>query len=55
VLHCDQLLEVEEAFLASTTREVQPVSAIDGRPLPVTPGPRTAAAGEALRRYIEAS
>jgi branched-chain amino acid aminotransferase len=55
VLHCDQLLELEEAFLASTTREVQPVSAIDGRPLPATPGPRTAAAAEALRRHIESS
>lgn len=55
VLHCDQLLELEEAFLASTTREVQPVSAIDGRPLPATPGPQTAAAGEALRRRIEGS
>ena len=55
VLHCDQLFEVEEAFLASTTREVQPVSAIDGRPLPTTPGPRTVAAADALRRLIESS
>ncbi|QYN37752.1 aminotransferase class IV [Pseudonocardia sp. DSM 110487] len=55
VLHCDQLIEVEEAFLASTTREVQPVSAIDGRPLPATPGPQTAAAADALRRFIEVS
>jgi branched-chain amino acid aminotransferase len=55
VLHCDQLLELEESFLASTTREVQPVSAIDGRPLTATPGPQTAAAAEALRSYIEAS
>jgi branched-chain amino acid aminotransferase len=55
VLHCDQLVEVEEAFLASTTREVQPVSAVDGRPLPRVPGPRTAAATDALRRRIEAS
>ncbi len=55
VLHYDQLPELQEAFLASTTREVQPVSAIDGRPLPATPGPQTAAAAEALRRYIEAS
>jgi branched-chain amino acid aminotransferase len=55
VLHCDQLIEVEEAFLASTTREVQPVSAVDGRPLPATPGPQTSAAADALRRFIEAS
>ncbi|GAA5133829.1 aminotransferase class IV [Pseudonocardia adelaidensis] len=55
VLHCDQLLELEEAFLASTTREVQPVSAIDGRPLPRAPGPWTTTAADALRRFIEAS
>jgi branched-chain amino acid aminotransferase len=55
VLHCDQLYELEEAFLASTTREVQPVTAIDHRPLPAAPGPQTAAAAEALRRHIDAS
>jgi branched-chain amino acid aminotransferase len=55
VLHRDVLAELEEAFLASTTREVQPVSAIDGRPLPSVPGQQTAAAAEALRRYIAAS
>jgi branched-chain amino acid aminotransferase len=42
----DELLEADEAFLASTTREVHPVAAIDGRtfafPAPVTE--RTAAA-----------
>jgi branched-chain amino acid aminotransferase len=54
-LHCDQLVELEEAFLASTTREVQPVSAIDGRPLRAVPGPHTSAAAEALRRRIAAS
>jgi branched-chain amino acid aminotransferase len=55
VLHREQLPELEEAFLASTTREVQAVSAIDGRSLPSVPGPQTAAAAEALRRYIDAS
>ena len=35
------LLAAREAFLASTTREVPPVSAIDGRELPEAPGPRT--------------
>jgi branched-chain amino acid aminotransferase len=55
VLHCEQLPELEEAFLASTTREVQPVSAIDGRPLPAVPGPQTAAAAEALGRRIAES
>jgi branched-chain amino acid aminotransferase len=55
VLHREVLVELEEAFLASTTREIQPVSAIDGRPLPSAPGRQTAAAAEALRRYIAAS
>jgi branched-chain amino acid aminotransferase len=55
VLHREQLAEVQEAFLASTTREVQPVAAIDGRPLPSVPGQQTTAAAEALRRYIDAS
>ncbi|MHA6784257.1 aminotransferase class IV [Pseudonocardia saturnea] len=46
------LADLDEAFLASTTREVQPVSAIDGRDLPAAPGPLTAAAAEAFRRYV---
>jgi branched-chain amino acid aminotransferase len=55
VLHRDQLVVLEEAFLASTTREVQPVAAIDGRPLPRVPGPHTAFAADALRQYIDAN
>jgi branched-chain amino acid aminotransferase len=55
ILRRDELAGLEEAFLASTTREVQPVSAIDGRPLPAAPGPQTAAAADSLRRYIEAA
>jgi branched-chain amino acid aminotransferase len=55
VLHREQLAELAEAFLASTTREVQPVAAIDGRPLPSVPGPQTAAAADALRSYIDAN
>lgn len=47
-----ELGDLDEAFLASTTREVQPVSAIDGRALPAAPGPLTAAAAEAFRRYV---
>jgi branched-chain amino acid aminotransferase len=42
-----------EAFLASTTREVQPVSEIDGRGLDAVPGPRTEEAQEAFRRALE--
>ena len=37
-----------EAFLASTTREVQAVAAIDGTELPAAPGPRTREAQEAF-------
>jgi len=39
-----------EAFLASTTREVQAVAAIDGKELPAAPGPRTE---EAQRAFAE--
>jgi branched-chain amino acid aminotransferase len=41
-----------EAFLASTTREVQPVAAIEDRELPGD-GARTSEAAAALRRHIE--
>jgi branched-chain amino acid aminotransferase len=47
-----ELGDLDEAFLASTTREVQPVAAIDGRDLPAAPGPLTAAAADAFRRYV---
>jgi branched-chain amino acid aminotransferase len=42
------LRAAREAFLASTTREIQAVSAIDGSPLPEAPGPRTREAQEAF-------
>lgn len=35
------LAEVEEAFLTSTTRDVQPIRAVDGSRLPAAPGPVT--------------
>jgi branched-chain amino acid aminotransferase len=54
-VHRGELAGLEEAFLASTTREVQPVAAIDGQPLPAVPGPQTTAAAGALRRYIDAT
>jgi branched-chain amino acid aminotransferase len=38
----------QEAFLASTTREIQAVSAIDGIELSEAPGPRTSEAQEAF-------
>ena len=50
----DELLaDVREAFLASTTREVQPVGAIEHRDLG-EPGPVTAAAAECVRALIAA-
>jgi branched-chain amino acid aminotransferase len=42
------LRSAQEAFLASTTREIQSVSAIDGAGLPSAPGPRTREAQEAF-------
>jgi branched-chain amino acid aminotransferase len=42
------LRAAHEAFLASTTREIQAVSAIDGAELPSAPGPRTREAQEAF-------
>jgi len=43
-VHAAQLCDVVEAFIASTVREVMPVSSIDGHDLPLRPGPRTEAA-----------
>jgi branched-chain amino acid aminotransferase len=44
----DDLLAAREAFLASTTREVQAVATIDGNPLADAPGPRTRDAQQAF-------
>jgi branched-chain amino acid aminotransferase len=46
-----ELLEADEAFLASTIREVQPVSAVDDREFDA-PGPVSVAVAEAVRRHI---
>jgi len=40
------LADADEVFLASSTRDVQPVACVDGRPLSATPGPLTARAAE---------
>jgi branched-chain amino acid aminotransferase len=39
----------EEAFLTSSTRDVQPIASIDGRTLASCGGPLTAQASERLR------
>jgi len=46
------LRAAQEAFLASTTREIQAVSAIDGQDLPDAPGPRTREAQEAFAETL---
>ena len=43
----------EEAFIASSVREVMPIAAVDAIELPSAPGPVTEAAREALARRIE--
>ena len=40
----DDVLGASEAFLASTTREIQPVDSIDSKKLPTDPAPHTEAA-----------
>jgi branched-chain amino acid aminotransferase len=49
----DDLRGAEEAFIASTVREVMPIAAIDDVQLPAAPGPVTEDARERLARRIE--
>jgi branched-chain amino acid aminotransferase len=51
----DELLDAEEAFLASTTHEVLPVHRVEDRDLPQAPGPVTREAGERLNEHIVAA
>lgn len=46
------LATATEAFLTSTTREVQPIATVDGHPLPVAPGPLTRSARTTLADLI---
>ena len=50
----DEVKRASEAFLASTTREIQAVAAIDDARLPAAPGPRTAEAKEAFATLRDA-
>jgi len=42
----------DEAFISSSTREVQGLSAVDGHPLPAAPGPVTTLLADAFRRMV---
>ena len=46
------LAEAEEAFLTSSTRDVQPIRAVDGQPLAHCPGPVTEATAAAFRALV---
>jgi len=50
--HVDDLHSASEAFLASTTREIQAVSSVDGRVFPAAPGPRTREAQDAFAETL---
>lgn len=49
------LADADEAFLTSTTREVQPIATVDGRALPLAPGPLTEAAAAAYKSVVSRS
>jgi branched-chain amino acid aminotransferase len=48
----DDLRNAGEAFLASTTREIQAVASIDGAPFPTAPGPHTREAQQAFAETL---
>lgn len=50
--HVDDLRAASEAFLASTTREIQAVSSLDGSAFDAAPGPRTREAQEAFAETL---
>jgi branched-chain amino acid aminotransferase len=49
----DDVAAAEEAFIASSVREVMPIAAVGDITLPPAPGPVTLRAGELLSRRIE--
>ena len=51
-LPLDALHRADEAFLSSTTREVQAITRVDGQPLPVAPGPLTSRLAVAFTELI---
>jgi branched-chain amino acid aminotransferase len=46
------LATADEAFLSSSTREVQAISSVDGNTLPAAPGPVTTLLADAFRRMV---
>ncbi len=48
----DDVMQSSEAFLASTTREVQPVDSIDGQPIPMDPGTKTKQSAAAFKAAL---
>ena len=48
----DALAAADEAFLSSTTREVQAIAHVDGIALPHAPGPITARLAEAFTALV---
>lgn len=48
----DDVRAAEEAFIASSVREVMPIAAVDAIALPHAPGPVTAAAHDAFKRRV---
>lgn len=48
----DDVRAADEAFIASTVREVMPIASVDEIELPAAPGPVTQAAGQALAQRI---
>jgi len=53
-VHRDELAEASELFIASTLREVLPVSRVDDVSLSSAPGPLTAAAATVFREHVRA-
>ena len=52
--HRGELIAAGEAFLASTNREIQPISAVDGHAIRTVGGPRARDASEALAAAVAA-
>jgi branched-chain amino acid aminotransferase len=51
-VHMEEFGAADEAFLSSTTREVQPIASIDGAPLPSVGGATTAKLAVAFRELV---